>query len=554
MLLNPGTTIDERYKIKSLLGSGGMGCVYLAEDLQLERLVAVKTMNSAATSEAAERFKREALALSKIVHKNIVRIYAFGDWQESCPYLIMELLKGKVLSQRLSEEGSLPVEAALRITQQVSTALTVSHRHGIIHRDIKPSNIFVTEEGTAKLIDFGLCKVDLDATNNNSQVLTQQGWTVGSLHYMSPQLCRALPADASSDIYALGIVTYELLAGNPPFESTDPMELMVMQIKKPVPELAQVCPHLVNAQKLDEFLEKCLAKKTTDRFNSTADLSAEINTLLETFAQDDPHQRPEAKDTKQALQQSRVLVAAVTLTILIGIAVGYSPMMQLIQNSNPGMTQESSNIAVHDKLDKASHLSSEAYSRLESTDPRARRERLKLTGQAEELLASAKRQLDQRPDENLLQILYWQLGRVKCSEENSDEARGYYLKALELAKSQPHVDQDSRKQYAYFLDDTKRFFDRRLLAALNLGTFKRWIDEKSKGYLEKPTLDLIPVLFERVNLNIENADYSKAQDDLEQAQTVIKSAQITDPIILEDLKNFQSQAHNLAKQAPQHSN
>jgi serine/threonine-protein kinase len=204
--------LAERYELLDVLGRGGMGVVYRARDRVLDRTVAVKVLplDRAQDPTAVARFEREALAAAALSHRNIVSVFDFGADQET-RFIVMEHLSGQSLAQRVHDRGPLSVGEAVDAGEQVASALAAAHGAGIVHRDIKPANVMINEHGHVKVLDFGIARL----TSGIS--LTQTAMVVGSAPYLAPELIRGAPADARSDIYALGCVLYELLAGRPPF-------------------------------------------------------------------------------------------------------------------------------------------------------------------------------------------------------------------------------------------------------------------------------------------------------------------------------------------------
>ena len=204
-MIAPGKTVGGRYKIKSHIGTGGMATVYLAQDLILERPVAVKVLRlDFHTNEAAmRRFQREAQSATQLVHPNIVSVYDVGE-EDGTNYIVMEYVEGTDLKEYIRERGPLPPREAVRIMTQIVSAIELAHQNRIIHRDIKPQNILIDREGNVKITDFGIA-IALSETS-----LTQTNTLLGSVHYLSPEQARGGMATIRSDIYALGIVLYEL--------------------------------------------------------------------------------------------------------------------------------------------------------------------------------------------------------------------------------------------------------------------------------------------------------------------------------------------------------
>ena len=204
--------LAERYELLEVLGRGGMGVVYRAHDRVLDRVVAVKVLplDRAQDPTAVARFEREALAAAALSHRNIVAVFDFGSDQET-RFIVMEYLAGQSLAQCVRERGALAVEVAVDVIAQVAAALAAAHEAGIVHRDIKPANVMLNADGHVKVLDFGIARLTAGVS------LTQTAMVIGSAAYLAPELCRGAPADARSDIYALGCVLYELLTGTPPF-------------------------------------------------------------------------------------------------------------------------------------------------------------------------------------------------------------------------------------------------------------------------------------------------------------------------------------------------
>ena len=218
MPLATGTRLG-RYEVIRLLGAGGMGEVYLVKDERLEREVALKVLptGTLADESARKRFRREALALSKLNHPNIETVYDF-DTEDGTDFLVMEYVAGQTLEEKLAD-GALPEKEVVTLGGQVASALEEAHEQGVVHRDLKPGNIIVTSKGQTKLLDFGLARL-LEPVAEGSQVQTisQSGSTVGTMPYMAPEQLRAEKVDARTDIFALGAVLYEMATGQRTFK------------------------------------------------------------------------------------------------------------------------------------------------------------------------------------------------------------------------------------------------------------------------------------------------------------------------------------------------
>jgi Tol biopolymer transport system component/tRNA A-37 threonylcarbamoyl transferase component Bud32 len=276
-----GRTVSH-YKIKEKLGGGGMGVVYLADDVRLERLVAIKFLPPAyfEDDQAAKRFQREAKAAASLNHPHICTVYDIGQY-ESQPYLVLEHLEGETLKHRL-EKGPLPIPEALKLAVQIADALQEAHQKGIIHRDVKPANIFVTKRGDAKVLDFGLAKQlgkQADVEEDLSTALTRAGSTLGTLNYMSPEQLKGAMLDAGTDIFSLGVVIYEMVTGVHPFRRESLMETAAaIQVESPIPlsRYNEKVPEL-----FQYTLSKMLAKDPDQRYQVIHDVRTDLQQLEE---------------------------------------------------------------------------------------------------------------------------------------------------------------------------------------------------------------------------------------------------------------------------------
>ena len=221
------------YRMVKLLGKGGMGEVFLAEDEALGRRVAIKTLTP--TPEGRARFLREARSLATLDHPRVVRIYSYGETSES-PFFVMEYVEGETLADRLAR-GPLPFDDVARITRQIVEALAAAHHRGLVHRDIKPSNVLIDAEGQIRVADFGLAR-----TPEKSASLTTEGHFAGSPHYVAPEQARGHDVDFRADLYSLGIVMYEMITGKRPFDGGSGVEILARQLTEPVPSVTRLRP------------------------------------------------------------------------------------------------------------------------------------------------------------------------------------------------------------------------------------------------------------------------------------------------------------------------
>ncbi|HZR91151.1 MAG TPA: Stk1 family PASTA domain-containing Ser/Thr kinase [Gaiellaceae bacterium] len=264
--------LDGRYRVVSKLGSGGMASVYLAEDQELGRRVAIKLLDErhAQDEQFVERFRREAESAAGLSHPNVVSIYDRGE-AEGTYYIAMEFLEGKTLKELLVSRGPTPVRVAIDYTRQILSALDFAHRHGIVHRDIKPHNVVVAPDGRLKVTDFGI------ARSGSSQV-TEAGSIIGTAQYLSPEQAKGAPVHPSSDLYSVGIVLYEMLTGAVPFTGETALEIAMKHLSTvPEPPSLRRPPGLGDVpHALDQVVLRALAKDPAERYQSARDMDADL--------------------------------------------------------------------------------------------------------------------------------------------------------------------------------------------------------------------------------------------------------------------------------------
>ncbi len=262
-----------KYDIVGLLGKGGMASVYRGYQRDVDRYVAVKVLppHPGQDTQYVQRFRLEARTIARLQHPYILPLYDYGD-QEGVLYLIMPFVEGGTLRDRI-EEGPLPLPAVERILNQMASALDYAHRNGMIHRDIKPDNILLNSEGDALLADFGIIKLVEGQSH-----LTPTGGVVGTPAYMAPEQAQGLPAAASSDIYSLGVVVYEMLAGTLPYTADTPMQILFQHITAPVPDINEVVRDLPPG--IEPAMRRVLAKEPEARFVTAGDFAAAFSRAL----------------------------------------------------------------------------------------------------------------------------------------------------------------------------------------------------------------------------------------------------------------------------------
>jgi beta-lactam-binding protein with PASTA domain/predicted Ser/Thr protein kinase len=316
------TLFDGRYRIVRKLGAGGMADVYLAEDQELGRRVAIKILNGrhANDDQFIERFRREAKNAAALNHPNIVSIYDRGEAEDTY-YIAMEYLDGRSLKELIVGHGPAPINVAIEYARQILSALRFAHRHGIVHRDIKPHNVLVDREGRVKVTDFGIARA-------GTSQMTETGSIVGTAQYLSPEQARGGEIDQRSDLYSLGIVLYELLTGRTPFEGDTPVEIAMKHLSappQPPSELRKDIP-----RELDMVVMRALAKDPEDRYQSADEMEAD----LERVARGAPVAAATVESATQVMRvpPAAAAAAADTAATMIapsrGRAGGFPPLVE----------------------------------------------------------------------------------------------------------------------------------------------------------------------------------------------------------------------------------
>jgi hypothetical protein len=317
MSVVPGGRIGP-YEILESVGAGGMGEVYRARDLRLERIVAIKILTSSRGTAPAEieRFQREARAIARLSHPSICTLHDVGE-HDGVPFLVMEFLEGQTLSDRL-ERGRLPLDQALAIAVQIANALDAAHRRGVVHRDLKPGNVMITASGV-KLLDFGLAKLrergyeEALGASTKSLWHTEAGMVLGTLPYMAPEQVEGRDADARTDIFALGVVLYEMLTGQTPFSGESRASLAAAILTHHPPSSASVAG--TASTSMDAIVAKCLAKNADERWQNAGDLASALQ-----WSADSPGPTRDVAHT--TANRSRRLAMMAVAVLVASAAVG----------------------------------------------------------------------------------------------------------------------------------------------------------------------------------------------------------------------------------------
>lgn len=266
-----GTTVAGKYAIRRLIGQGGMGTVFEAENLMLRRMVALKVVNGTASADARERLQREAIIVASVQHPNICDLYDFGMMPDETPYMVMERLFGETLMQLMRRRRDLPLSSVVDIFAQILSGLQAAHGSHIVHRDLKPANVFLVDRlgltPLVKIVDFGFAK---DVSGARTRTITKPGKMLGTVQYMSPEQLRCDPIDARADIFAVGLMLYEALAGQHPYPIEHVMELqrrILLELPPPPSSLRSGLPPT-----FDAIVMRALAKEPSARWQNSREM------------------------------------------------------------------------------------------------------------------------------------------------------------------------------------------------------------------------------------------------------------------------------------------
>ncbi|MEJ7863295.1 MAG: protein kinase [Pyrinomonadaceae bacterium] len=348
------------YKLQKLLGRGGMGAVYLAEDTRLRRLVAVKVLPPALThdKQSLSRFRGEARAASQLSHPNIAHIYEFGE-ADGRLFIAMEYVEGRTVRE-LIKEKAIPGSLALSIAKQTALALISTHEHGIVHRDIKPENIIVKEDGLVKVLDFGLAKLNepkletsIDIGALPSEMYTQTGMILGTVGYMSPEQIRGKELDASTDLWSLGVVLFEMLTGGRPFQGETPSDVQAAILK----DEPLVLDDSGSAANINQIIKKALCKNIAERYKTAREFAKDIEEAqlesdssfhhsnryfaVTTTAEYSARHSPPAVEKNKVLRWQLVLPGVLILAAIAGwLIFEFAPSRQSVSNKFANLRAE----------------------------------------------------------------------------------------------------------------------------------------------------------------------------------------------------------------------
>src|SRR6476661_1399475 len=314
-----GTVLSGRYGLEAKLGSGGMSTVYLARDQTLDRQVAVKVMHREMSEQAdqLERFRQEARSVAKLSHPNVVSVIDAGE-DGGHPYIVFEYVEGETLKQRINREGALPPQEAIAYAIEIARGLSMAHARNMVHRDIKPQNILIDAEGRAKLTDFGISRqLEQDG-------MTATGRVLGTTDYVAPEQAMGHPVDPRSDIYSLGVVLYEMLIGQVPFQADSQVGVAMKHVNEELPDVQRRRPEVSAAVAL--VVERSTMKTPEQRYENVAEMIDDLSTALEVEAARAGSTTGEATSVLDALPppkrklsgRARWSWGAIALLVLIG--------------------------------------------------------------------------------------------------------------------------------------------------------------------------------------------------------------------------------------------
>ncbi len=319
-------TLEQRYQLFEKIGAGGMGTVYKAFDLQLDRWVAVKVLSGwQSTPPAAEiqRLQREAKALAKLDHINILKLLDFGV-DKGKPFLVMELIEGKSVDQLLKRDKRFPISGAILVADQICEGMSQAHRAGILHRDLKPSNILIVDDGEkdiVKIIDLGLASLETD-----SQKITRTGVAIGSPLYMSPEQVNGRDIDSRSDIYSLGCMLFAMITGKPPFYGDTALDTMAMHLSQQPTSLSESRNDIPVASEIETIVKTCLDKNPDNRFQSMVELRTALSEISEEairISEATPVASSEEHPVSTKLKNKKVIALSIIAVMLLLLMVPY---------------------------------------------------------------------------------------------------------------------------------------------------------------------------------------------------------------------------------------
>lgn len=502
-----GKVFAGKYRVSARIGTGGMSGVYKAEHVLMNRIVALKVLPKQLADDptSIRRFEAEARIASQISHPNAVTLFDFGV-EEKLPYLVMEYIEGSTLRGLLTERKPLPVLEVFRIVEQTCAALGEAHERGIVHRDIKPSNIMLrpSERVNVKVLDFGIAKVVNQAVESSPNI-TVAGTIVGTPHYMSPEQGLAKELDARSDIYSLGVVIYEMLSGERPFEAPSTLELLMKHVNTPPTSIRELHPELQIPREVEAVVMKCLEKDPGKRYQNA-------NELAEAF-------RHAVLDGPETLTKGKALVVvpnwitptlAGVAVILIGVLIVQRAIENHSRENKPAVVvaptdkkvDPNSVAPVVEKVTPTINLFEvEAARKLEEIKAelerqaelarQAEQERQVAIKEAEEMRAKAAEEAKSREQ---LEQLQAELTRQAEAAKKAEEERVKALEQAEKIKQAPQEDNSKKvdelqAELARQVENAKRAAAAQEQAKREAESMKRELEDKDRQMKARREMD-----------------------------------------------------------------
>jgi len=334
--LGEGRKLVGNYEFLEFVGSGGMGVIYKARHPVMKRIVAIKMLHSHLMNETVtRRFQQEAEAVSALSHNCIIAVHDFGVSEHGQPYMVMDYIDGKPLSEIL-RDGPMRLDAVVNIGIQLAHALQHAHEKGVLHRDLKPSNIMVTDYDCSfpevKIVDFGIAKI-LETEHTK---VTQTGELLGTPQYMSPEQCRGHTLDARSDVYSLGCVMFEAMTGKPPFGGGSMVSTIVEQISKPARTLHEVRPDIAFPSRLEDLMARALAKDPADRYSSMSALLEDLNAVQAIVGSDQKFKGGGRVRRLNREQRQLLMISVAAVLSLVGVAACTLMFIQMVNQALAG--------------------------------------------------------------------------------------------------------------------------------------------------------------------------------------------------------------------------
>jgi eukaryotic-like serine/threonine-protein kinase len=332
-ILEPGDELGHRYRIDLLLGQGGMGRVYKAYDKELDRAIALKVLQPELTSDpnAMQRFKQELLLASRISHKNILRIHDLGE-ADGVKFISMAFVEGEDLHQLLRSQGRPPIDRALKIAEQLCEALDAAHSEGVVHRDLKPQNVLMGKDDHVYVVDFGLAK-SLEAS---AAGMTRTGQYLGTPRYMAPEQVEAKPVDSRTDLYALGLILFEMVTGDEPFKGDSTLQIMYRRVKEKPPNPKNLNPQIPDY--LSRIILRCLERDASRRYQNAREVLADLHAGHATSGS------RTVQFTLPRLERKTWLLAAGGVAVILLVLLGVPQLRHFIFRSQPSVATSLSGV------------------------------------------------------------------------------------------------------------------------------------------------------------------------------------------------------------------